>query len=84
MPREVQLLTRSNFMVLCATAISILAMPAAASAADMIGNCELSGQKGSNPIANPFKAGQTTVAVSLPAPIWWNGDTPESITDGME
>jgi polar amino acid transport system substrate-binding protein len=25
-----------------------------------------------------------TVEVSLPAPIWWNGDTPESIKDGME
>jgi polar amino acid transport system substrate-binding protein len=59
-------------------------MPAAASAADMIGNCEMSGAKGSHPVANPFKPGQVTVAVSLPAPIWWNGDTPESIKDGME
>ena len=59
-----------------------LSMPAAA--ADMIGNCELSGQKGAMAIANPAKAGQLTVEVSLPAPIWWNGDTPESIKDGME
>jgi polar amino acid transport system substrate-binding protein len=42
------------------------------------------GQKGSIPIANPAKAGQLTVEVSLPAPIWWNGDTPEAIKDGME
>lgn len=84
MPREVQLLTRSKFMALCAAAFAVIAMPAAASAADMIGNCELSGQKGSHPIATPFKPGQVTVAVSLPAPIWWNGDTPESIKDGME
>jgi polar amino acid transport system substrate-binding protein len=84
MPREVQLLTRSNFMALCAAAIAIFAMPATASAADMIGNCELSGQKGSHAIASPFKPGQTTAAVNLPAPIWWNGDTPETIKDGME
>jgi polar amino acid transport system substrate-binding protein len=63
-------------------ALAAFAMPAAA--ADMIGNCELSGKKGSIPIAEPAKAGQLTVEVSLPAPIWWNGDTPESIKDGME
>lgn len=55
-----------------------------ASAADMIGNCELVGPKGSIPLASPAVAGQLTVEVSLPAPIWWNGDTPESIKDGME
>jgi polar amino acid transport system substrate-binding protein len=49
-----------------------------------IGNCELVGPKGSIPIANPAKAGQLTVEVSLPAPTWWNGDTPEAIKDGME
>jgi polar amino acid transport system substrate-binding protein len=58
------------------------AAPAAAGA--KIGNCEVVGPKGSNPIASPAKAGQLTVEVSLPAPIWWNGDTPEAIKDGME
>jgi polar amino acid transport system substrate-binding protein len=71
-------------MALAAAAAAAVMMPAAASAADMIGNCEMSGAKGSHPVANPFKPGQVTVAVSLPAPIWWNGDTPESIKDGME
>lgn len=65
-------------------AAAMLAFAGPAFAADMIGNCEVSGQKGSIPIANPAKAGQLTVEVSLPAPIWWNGDTPESIKDGME
>jgi len=65
-------------------ALAIAAFAGSASAADMIGNCELSGAKGSIPIASPAKAGQLTVEVSLPAPIWWNGDTPESIKDGME
>jgi polar amino acid transport system substrate-binding protein len=73
-------LTKRIFMA--AAALSLLA--GAANAADMIGNCELSGQKGSIPIAAPAKAGQLTVAVSLPAPIWWNGDDPATIQDGME
>ncbi len=69
-------------MLLAAVACASLA--GSAMAADMIGNCELTGPKGSIPIASPAKAGQLTVAVSLPAPVWWNGDTPEAIKDGME
>ena len=65
-------------------AIAIVALAGPASAADMIGNCEVTGEKGSIPIAEPAKPGQLTVEVSLPAPIWWNGDTPEAIKDGME
>ena len=68
--------------ILAAAAVLALSLPA--SAANMIGNCEASGEKGSIPIASPAKAGQLTVEVSLPAPIWWNGDTPENIKDGME
>ncbi len=56
--------------------------PAAAGA--KIGNCDVVGPKGSIALASPAKAGQLTVEVSLPAPIWWNGDTPEAIKDGME
>jgi polar amino acid transport system substrate-binding protein len=52
-------------------------------AADMIGNCEVTGQKGQFPLT-PAKEGQLTVETSLPAPGWWNGDTPESIADGYE
>ena len=63
---------------------TLLAFSSSAFAVDMIGNCELSGAKGSIPIAAPAKAGQLTVQVNLPAPIWWNGDTPEAIKDGME
>jgi polar amino acid transport system substrate-binding protein len=65
-------------------AVATVAISASVSAADMIGNCEVSGAKGSVPLASPVKAGQLTVAVSLPAPVWWNGDTPEAIKDGME
>lgn len=72
----------SKRIVLAAAALLALSLPA--SAANMIGNCEVTGEKGSIPIASPAKAGQLTVEVSLPAPIWWNGDTPEAIKDGME
>jgi polar amino acid transport system substrate-binding protein len=61
-----------------------LALSTSAMSMDMIGKCELSGTRGSFPILSPAKAGQLTVQVSLPAPIWWNGDTPEAIQDGME
>ena len=75
--------TKRSFLAAAAVAaLASFAMPAIA--ADMIGNCELAGKKGSIPITNPAKAGQFTVVVSLPAPIWWNGDTPEAIKDGME
>ena len=70
--------------MLLAAAVAMMVFAAPATAANMIGNCEVTGEKGSIPIANPAKAGQLTVEVSLPAPIWWNGDTPESIKDGME
>src|SRR5262245_47228661 len=65
-----------------AVAMMLAATPIA-SAADMIGNCELTGAKGEFPL-EPAKAGQLTVEVNLPAPGWWNGDTPETIKDGFE
>jgi polar amino acid transport system substrate-binding protein len=64
--------------------VTLLAMTVSASAANMIGNCELVGAKGSIPIEKTANAGQLTVQVSLPAPVWWNGDTADSIKDGME
>ena len=63
-------------------AVAALTIPQA-SAADMIGNCAVTGVKGSIPMT-PAKAGQITVEVNLPSPGWWNGDTPESIKDGYE
>jgi polar amino acid transport system substrate-binding protein len=62
-------------------AIGFGALPAAG--ADMIGNCEVTGVKGSMPI-KPVKAGELTVQVNLPIPGWWNGDSPELIKDGYE
>jgi polar amino acid transport system substrate-binding protein len=73
---------RSFLAAAAMAALASFSMPVAV--ANMIGNCELTGEKGSIPVEKPAKAGQFTVVVSLPAPIWWNGDTPESIKDGME
>ena len=68
---------------LAAATTLALAAAAPASAADKIGNCELYGKKGEASIT-PAKSGQITVEVNLPAPGWWNGDTPETIKDGYE
>jgi polar amino acid transport system substrate-binding protein len=65
-------------------AVAILAMASAAGAANMIDNCEVTGEKGSMKIDKPAQPGQLTLETNLPAPIWYNGDTPESIKDGME
>jgi polar amino acid transport system substrate-binding protein len=69
-------------MLLLALAMSVFASPAFAM--NMIGNCEVTGQKGSIPVPNPAKPGQITLEAALPAPIWFNGDTPDTIKDGME
>ena len=56
---------------------------AAAATSDKIGNCTLTGKKGSITIT-PAVAGQLTLQTSLPAPGWFNGDTPDAIKDGYE
>jgi polar amino acid transport system substrate-binding protein len=69
--------------LLAAAAILALGCTNAAIAADKIGNCELTGKKGSVPVSTVMP-GQVTVQVALPAPGWYNGDTPETIKDGYE
>jgi polar amino acid transport system substrate-binding protein len=51
--------------------------------AQTFGDCPITGKKGSFPLM-PAVAGQLTVEVALPAPGWWNGDTPATIKDGYE
>jgi polar amino acid transport system substrate-binding protein len=63
-------------------ALATATAPTAATA-ETIGNCELYGQKGQFAMT-PARPGQLTVEVNLPAPGWWNGDTPETIKDGFE
>ena len=54
-----------------------------AGAAERIGNCEVTGSKAAFSIV-PAVPGVLTVQVHLPAPVWWNGDTPDRIADGFE
>jgi polar amino acid transport system substrate-binding protein len=75
-------LGRLAFVAVLALASFIVARPAAADM-NMIGNCDVTGTKGQFPLT-PAKPGQITVEVNLPAPGWWNGDTPDSIKDGYE
>ncbi len=72
---------RARVLGTAALALAFVAGPAAA--AGTIGNCEVTGQKGQFPM-EPARPGQLTVQVNLPAPGWWNGDTPDTIKDGFE
>lgn len=66
--------------LICCTMLLGTAIPAMA---EKIGNCEVTGTKGSDPI-KPAIAGQLTVQTTLPAPAWWNGDSPDAMKDGYE
>jgi polar amino acid transport system substrate-binding protein len=56
---------------------------AASAAAQSFGHCKLYGSKGSYPFT-PAIPGQLTVETGLPAPGWWNGESPDTIQDGYE
>lgn len=47
------------------------------------GDCELTGEPGSITL-DPITDGQLSVVTVLPNPGWWNGTTPENLTDGFE
>jgi len=47
------------------------------------GDCEFTGEANSIEI-DPLVDGQLSVVTVLPNPGWWNGTTPENLTDGFE
>ena len=47
------------------------------------GHCKVTGKWASHPF-KPATAGQLTVEVNLPAPGWWNGNSPSTIKSGYE
>ncbi|MFH9549587.1 ABC transporter substrate-binding protein [Streptomyces sp. NPDC051445] len=47
------------------------------------GDCPVSGHHGEFHLS-PETAGALTVKTTLPAPGWWNGDTPDSVKSGYE
>jgi polar amino acid transport system substrate-binding protein len=55
----------------------------AANAAGNFGDCKVGGRQGAYPI-KPAVPGQLTVETGLPAPGWWNGESPDTIRDGFE
>ncbi|QWK80511.1 ABC transporter substrate-binding protein [Ochrobactrum sp. BTU1] len=66
-----------------ATFLLLAAAPSVV-AGEMMGECEVTGEKGSMPFT-PVNAGELTVQVNLPSnPGWNNGDTPDQIKDGYE
>jgi polar amino acid transport system substrate-binding protein len=76
----------SFFRNLAAASCSLLAVMAVTvpyAHAEKIGDCEVTGKKGSIPI-KPAVAGQLTVETNLPAPGWWDGDSPDAIKSGYE
>ena len=54
-----------------------------ASATSDYGNCEVSGERGSVKLET-LVPGALSVRAVLPAPGWWNGDSPDTIKDGFE
>ncbi len=69
-----------RYMLLALSFTVGVAVPAVAAG---YGDCQVTGEKGAYHIT-PATPGQLTVEVSLPAPGWWNGDTPDTIKDGYE
>jgi ABC-type amino acid transport substrate-binding protein len=61
--------------------LSVLA--GSASAASDYGNCDVSGARGSVKLETVVE-GALSVRAVLPAPGWWNGDSPDTIKDGFE
>jgi ABC-type amino acid transport substrate-binding protein len=52
-------------------------------AAPDYGNCKVSGRRGSVKLVT-LVPGALSVRPDLPAPGWWNGDSPDTIKDGFE
>ncbi len=62
--------------LLCGLASGVMAAPD-------YGNCKVSGQRGSVKLVT-LVPGALSVRPNLPAPGWWNGDSPDTIKDGFE
>ncbi len=76
-------LSLAKVLALSAALPFCIALSTPVSAAGGYGNCEVTGQKNSVKVV-PVIPGQLTVRVGLPAPAWWNGDSPATIKDGYE
>jgi ABC-type amino acid transport substrate-binding protein len=75
--------THSPYMRLGFLTLLLCIFAARAPAAPDYGNCEVSGSRGSVRLVTVVP-GALSVRPVLPAPGWWNGDSPETIKDGFE
>ena len=73
-------MTRARFLIL-SLLLSVIAAPAFA--APDYGNCKVSGPRGAVKLVTVVP-GALSVRPALPAPGWWNGETPDTIKDGFE
>src|SRR5579871_2353296 len=64
-------------------ALLLTATTGGAMAASGYGDCEVSGARGSVKLETVVP-GALSVRPTLPAPGWWNGDSPDTIKDGFE
>ena len=63
--------------------LSLCALAGPVMAAPDYGNCKVTGARGSVKLATVVP-GALSVRPALPAPGWWNGETPDTIKDGFE
>jgi polar amino acid transport system substrate-binding protein len=70
-------------MRLCLVTLCVSVFSAGASASSDYGNCAVSGERGSVKLETVVP-GALSVRPNLPAPGWWNGDSPDTIKDGFE
>src|SRR6185312_5386636 len=63
-------------LLICGFAVPALAAPD-------YGKCLVTGQRGSVKLKTVVK-GALSVRPDIPAPGWWNGDSPDTIKDGFE
>jgi polar amino acid transport system substrate-binding protein len=64
--------------------LGLMATLSSAQTMTKIGDCTMYPMSGKAMAFTPAVAGQLTVQVNLPAPLWYNGDTPETIKSGAE
>jgi len=64
-------------------ALALSSFTGSVSAASGYGHCVVSGQRGSVKLETVVP-GALSVRPNLPAPGWWNGDSPDTIKDGFE
>ncbi len=73
----------ATVLSLAVVGAALLATTGGAASMGKYGNCAVTGKMGAYKLT-PAVPGQLTVEVNLPAPSFWNGDTPTAIKDGFE